>query len=116
MKPPWTDPAAATGATVTGALTKGEAFAAPSGRADDFRWPRDVANVEQATVEPATLDAAASDTGAESAKPAQRRSAMDAYASQTRREQKPVQGRPRPRLNHNAWSHQPPNFFGSGGW
>jgi hypothetical protein len=92
--------------------------ASPSGRADDFRWPRDLVNVEQATAEPATLDAAASDTGAKSAKPAQRKSAMDAYASQTRREQKPVQRRPRPRLNHNAWSHQPPNFssFGSSGW
>jgi hypothetical protein len=39
-------PAAATGATVTRALIKGEALAAPSGRADDFRWPRDVVNVE----------------------------------------------------------------------
>src|SRR5262245_24918122 len=43
-------PAAATGATVTRALAKGEALAAPSGRADDFRWPRGVVNVEPAAV------------------------------------------------------------------
>jgi hypothetical protein len=110
-------PAAATGATVTRVLTKGEAFAAPSGRADDFHWPRDVVNVEPATVEPAR-DTAASDADATSAKPTQRNSAMDAYAAQTGRHQKPAQRRPRPRLNHNAWAHQPPNFpsFGSSGW
>jgi uncharacterized protein len=111
------DGAAAAGATVTRALTKGEALAAPSGRADDFRWPRDVVNVEPAAVEPAR-DTAASDAAATSAKPTQRKSAMDAYAAQTGRHQKPAQRRPRPRLNHNAWAHQPPNFssFGSSGW
>src|SRR5207245_2203529 len=31
---------------------------APSGRADDFRWPRDVVNVEPAAVEPARDTAA----------------------------------------------------------
>src|SRR5262249_7328752 len=41
-------PAAVTGATGIRALTKGEATAAPSGRADDFSWPRGVINVEQA--------------------------------------------------------------------
>ena len=51
-------------------------------------------------------------------KPARRKSAMAAYAAQTGREQKPAQRRPRPRLNPNAWSHQPPNFpsLGSSGW
>jgi hypothetical protein len=43
MGGPDATPAAATGATVTRASTKGEAFAAPSGRADDFSWPRGVA-------------------------------------------------------------------------
>jgi uncharacterized protein len=118
MGGPGATPAAATGATVTRVLSKGEALAAPSGRADDFRWPRDVVNVEPAAVEPATPDTAAAAVGVESAKSAQRKSAMDAYAAQTGRQQKSVQRRPRPRLNHNAWSHQPPNFpsFGSSGW
>jgi uncharacterized protein len=62
------------GATV--GLSAGEAVAAPSGRADDFSWPRGVVNIEQAVVEPATPDTA-------------RESAMDAYAAQTGREQKP---------------------------
>jgi uncharacterized protein len=117
MGGPSATPAAAPGTPSTRALTKSEALAAPSGRADDFSWPRDVVTVEPAAIEPAR-DTAASDADATSAKPTQRKSAMDAYASQTRREQKPVQRRPRPRLNHNAWSHQPPNFssFGSSGW
>jgi uncharacterized protein len=104
-------------ATVTRALTKGEALAAPSGRADDFRWPRGVVNVEPAALEPAR-DTAASDADATSAKLTQRKSAIDAYAAQTGRHQKPAQRRPRPRLNHNAWAHQPPNLpsFGSSGW
>jgi uncharacterized protein len=111
-------PAAATGATVTRALTKGEAFAAPSGRADDFSWPRGAVNVEPTIAEPASPDTAAADAGAKSAKPAQRKSAMDAYAAQTGGERKPVQRRSRPRLNHNAWAHPRPNFlsFGSSGW
>jgi uncharacterized protein len=108
-------PAAAAGATVTRALTKGEALAAPSGRADDFRWPRDVVNVEPAAVEPAR-DTAASDADVTSAKPTQRKSAMDAYAAQTGRHQKPAQRRSRPRLD--PWAHQRPNFpsFGASGW
>ena len=81
-------------------LSTGDAVAAPSGRADDFGWPRGVVNVEPASVEPAAPDTAAADAGAKSAK-----SAMDAYAAQTRREHKPAQRRPRPRLNHNASAH-----------
>jgi len=95
-----------------------EPVAAASGRADDFSWPRGVVNVEPAVAESAAPDTAAADAGAKSAKPAQRESAMDAYAAQTGREQKPVQRRSRPRLNHNAWAHPRPNFpsFGSSGW
>jgi hypothetical protein len=63
---------------------------APSGRADDFGWPRGVVNVEPAAAESAAPDTAAADAGAKSAKPAQRKSAMDAYAAQTGREQKPA--------------------------
>ena len=104
-------PGESPGATV--GLSAGEAVAAPSGRADDFSWPRGVVNVELAAP-----DTAAPDAGAKSAKLAQHKSAMDAYAAQTGREQKPAQRRPRPRLNHNAWAHQRPNFpsFGSSGW
>jgi uncharacterized protein len=40
MGGPSATPAAATGAPLTRALTKSEALAAPSGRADDFSWPR----------------------------------------------------------------------------
>ena len=70
------------GATVE--LSGGEAVAAPSGRADDFSWPRGVVNVELAAP-----DSAAPDAGAKSAMAAERKSAMDAYAAQTGREQKP---------------------------
>ncbi len=103
-------PGESPGATV--GLSAGEAVAAPNGRADDFGWPRGAVNVEPAAAE------AAADAGTKSAKPAQRKSAMDAYAAQTGREQKPAQRRLRPRLNHNAWAHQRPNFpsFGSTGW
>jgi uncharacterized protein len=70
------------GATV--GLSAGEAVAAPSGRADDLSWPRGVVNIE-----PAAPDTAAPDAGAKSAMAAQRKSAMDAYAAQMGREQKP---------------------------
>jgi uncharacterized protein len=76
------------GATV--GLSAGEDIAAPSGRADDFNWPRGVVNVEPVAVEPAAPGTAAADVGTKSAKAAQRKSAMDAYAAQTGREQKPA--------------------------
>jgi uncharacterized protein len=111
-------PAAATGASVT--LTKGEPLAAPSGRADDFSWPRGTVNVEPAAVEPAAPDTAAADAGTKTAKPAQRKSALDAYAAQTGREQKPAQRRARPRLNPTPTplAYERPNvsFSGSSGW
>jgi hypothetical protein len=78
-------PSESPGATVW--LSAGEAVAAPSGRADDFSWPRGVVNVEPAAAE--ASDTAAADAGAKSAIAAQRKSAMDAYAAQTGREQKP---------------------------
>ena len=73
--------APATDATVNRTLTKGEPVAAPSGRADDFSWPRGAVNVEPGAVEPTAADTAAPDVGTKSAKPAQRSSAMDAYGS-----------------------------------
>jgi hypothetical protein len=71
-------------AATTVGLSAGEADAAPSGRADDFSWPRGVV-----TIEPAAPDTAAPDAGAKSAMATQRKSAMDAYAAQTGRVQKP---------------------------
>src|SRR5262245_3231636 len=69
-------PGESPGATV--GLSTGDAVAAPSGRADDFSWPRGVVNVEPAAAEPAAPDTAAM--------AAQRKSAMDAYAAQTGRD------------------------------
>jgi uncharacterized protein len=99
-----------TDATVTRTLTKVEPVAAPSGRADDFRWPRGAVNVEQDAVEPTTVDTAAPDAGAKSAKPAQRSSAMDAYAQA----HKPAKRRPhlRPKPNPLAPQRQSFPFFG----
>jgi hypothetical protein len=111
---PGASPAPA-GASVTGALIKGELLAAPSGRADDFSWPRGVVDVESVAVAPAAPDIAASDAGAKSAKPG--KSVMDAYAAQTGRERKPAHRRARP-LAHHPSAYQRPNvsFFGSNGW
>jgi uncharacterized protein len=102
-------PAAPTDATITRALTKGEPVTAPSGRADDFSWPRGAVKVEPAAVEPAGADAAAS-VGAKSAKPAERKSATDAYAAQTGDEQKPAQRRLRSRPHRNPSAQQGHNF------
>src|SRR5262245_15087563 len=69
-------PGESPGATV--GLSTGDTVAAPSGRADDFNWPRGVVNVE-----PAAGESTAPDTAAMAA---QRKSAMDAYAAQTGRD------------------------------
>src|SRR5262249_18134114 len=93
--------APATDATVTRTLTKGETAATPTGRADDFNWPRGAVNVEPGALEPTAADTAAPGAGTKSAKPAQHKSPMDAYAAQTGRDQKPTQRRTRVRLNPN---------------
>ena len=98
--------APATDATVTRTLTKGETAATPSGRADDFSWPRGTVNVEPGAVEPTAADTAAPDAGTKSAKPAQRSSAMDAYAQ----EHKPAQRRPRPRPKPHPLAQQRQSF------
>ena len=104
-------PAPAVDTTATRVLTKGEPIAAPSGRADDFSWPR--GNV---TLEPAVNDPAASpDSAARTAKPADaaRTGVADAQAGQTA-ETKPVAPRrPRPRAA-NPYDQQR-SFFGFGG-
>jgi hypothetical protein len=97
--------APATDATVFRTITKGEPVAARSGRADDFSWPRGAVNVEPGPVEPTAANTPVPEVGAKSAKPAQRPSAMDAYAAQTSR-QKPAQRRLRSRSSPN------PPFFG----
>jgi hypothetical protein len=109
-------PGESPGATV--GLSAGEAVMAPSGRADDFSWPRGVFNIEPAVAETAAPDTAAADAGAKSAKSAQPKSVLDAYAAQTGREHKPAQRRTRPRHNHNTWAHPRPNFpsFGWSSW
>jgi lysophospholipase L1-like esterase len=78
-------PAAASGAPATRPLTKGEALAVPSGRADDFSWPRGVTKVEEAAVEPPAPERTGPAPVPKSAKPAQQKSAMDAYATQSER-------------------------------
>jgi len=105
--------AAGAAASITGAFAKGAPLAAPSGRADDFSWPRGIINVEP----PPPEVAATPDAAPAVAKPAPRKSAMDAYAS-TDREQKPTHRRARPHSTRNSWSHQRPSisFFGSTGW
>ena len=99
-----TAPAAATDPAVTRVLTKGEAVTAPSGRADDFSWPRGAVKVEPAAVEPAGLDAAGSSKSAEP------KSALDAYAAQTSDEQKPARRRLRSRPHRNPSAQQRQNF------
>ena len=103
-------PPAATDPTVIRTLTKGEPVAAPSGRADDFSWPRGAANVEPGAVELAAPEAAEPDADARAAKPTQRKSAMDAYAAQTDREHRSAQRRPRPHPNPKPWAQQHQTF------
>jgi hypothetical protein len=94
--------APASDATVTRTLTKGETVATPSGRADDFSWPRGAVNVEPGAVEPTAAETATPDAGTKTTKPVQRSSAMDAYAQ----EHKPAQRRLRPRQKSNPLARQ----------
>jgi uncharacterized protein len=105
-------------AVAGGSIVKGGLLAAPSGRADDFSWPRGMINLEPAAVEPLAADTAARGAGVKSTKPVQRKSAMDAYAAQTGREQKPAQRRARPRLTPSPLAERPnvSVFESSGGW
>jgi hypothetical protein len=64
-------PAPATDGMATGVLTKGEPVSAPSGRADDFSWPRGGANsADPAAVEPAPATTPVTAPVAKPAKPA----------------------------------------------
>ncbi len=53
----------ATDASTTRVLTKGEAILAPSGRADDFSWPRSTVNIDS-NLEPTPASAPAADNPA----------------------------------------------------
>ena len=96
--------------TVTRVLTKGEPIAAPSGRADDFSWPRGSAAIAPAAPNSVVAPEPAAPPEAKPAKPGaatgQRTSATDADADQAGAEQKPAQRRPRPRPNPNPWAQQ----------
>ena len=103
-------PASTTDGIVTRTLTKGKPVAAPSGRADDFGWPRGAVNVDPAAIEPTTPDTGAPDGNAKSTKPTQGKSAVDANAGQTSEEQKPTRHRPRPHPNRNPRAQQRQTF------
>ena len=57
-------------ATATGVLVKGDAVAAPSGRADDFIWPRGGATPQAAAVPQAGASAAIAPPVQDTVKPA----------------------------------------------
>jgi uncharacterized protein len=91
-------------ATGSRVLNKGEGAAAPTGRADDFNWPRGSAlNVQPATPDAGGTAAPVPDDAA--AKPTQ----PSAGQANTTSEQKPAAQR-RPR-RPNPYAQRPPFFF-----
>jgi hypothetical protein len=108
-------PRAAIDATATRVLTKGEPISAPTGRADDFSWPRGgPANAEPAAADPAATPAATPPTAAPPAtkKPAvgatsPRAPATDAQAAQTGQANQAAQP-PAPRRIRPADGPRPP--------
>ena len=96
-------------ATGSRVLNKGEGPAAPTGRADDFNWPRGSAlNVQPATPDAGGTAAPVPDDAA--AKPTQPSAGQRTDSSQANptSEQKPVQRRPR---RPNPYAQRPPFFF-----
>jgi hypothetical protein len=108
-------PRAAIDATATRVLTKGEPISAPTGRADDFSWPRGgPANAEPAAADPAATPAPTPPTAAPPAtkKPAvgatsPRAPATDAQAAQTGQANQAGQP-PAPRRIRPAEAPRPP--------
>jgi hypothetical protein len=96
--------APAVDATVNRVLTKGEPIAAPTGRADDFSWPRGTAAVEPAAPEQA---AAPAKTG-KPAVAAGPRAATDGNPTDPTTEQKPQR---RPRSNSPRAPFSFPGLF-----
>src|SRR6266446_2645353 len=89
--------APAADATATRVLTKGETVAAPTGRADDFSWPRGSAlNVQPSAADLAAAPASAPDASdAKPMKPAAGQRSSDSTQADASSEQKPEQRRPR---------------------
>jgi hypothetical protein len=105
--------APAADATVSRALTKGETVAAPSGRADDFSWPRGSAlNVQPSAADLAAAPPAAPAPDASDAKPtkpAAGQRTSDSTQADATSEEKPARRRPPRRPNPNA--QRSPFFF-----
>jgi uncharacterized protein len=90
-------------------LNKGESAAAPTGRADDFSWPRGALNVQPAIPDAGGTAAPGPDDAA--AKPTQPTAGTrtDSGQANTTSEQKPAAQR-RPR-RPNPYAQRPPSFF-----
>ena len=104
--------APAADATVSRVLTKGETVAAPTGRADDFSWPRgSVLNVQPSAADLAAAPPSAPAPDASDAKPtkpAAGQRASDSTQANASSEQKPEQRRPR---RPQPWNPQRSPFF-----
>jgi uncharacterized protein len=106
--------APAADATASRVLTKGETVAAPTGRADDFSWPRgSVLNVQPtaadlAAAPPAAPATAPDASGAKPTKPAAGQRTSDSTQADASSEQKSEQRRPR---RPNPWNPQRSPFF-----
>jgi uncharacterized protein len=104
--------APAADATASRVLTKGETVAAPTGRADDFSWPRgSVLNVQPSAADLAAAPPAApapDASGAKPTKPAAGQRTSDSTQADASSEQKSEQRRPR---RPNPWNPQRSPFF-----
>jgi uncharacterized protein len=106
--------APAADATASRVLTKGETVAAPTGRADDFSWPRgSVLNVQPtaadlAAAPPAAPASAPDASNAKPTKPAAGQRTSDSTQADASSEQKSEQRRPR---RPNPWNPQRSPFF-----
>ena len=104
--------APAADATASRVLTKGETVAAPTGRADDFSWPRgSVLNVQPSAADLAAAPPPAPPPDASDAKPtkpAAGQRASDSTQANASSEQKPEQRRPR---RPQPWNPQRSPFF-----
>jgi hypothetical protein len=95
-------------------LTKGETVAAPSGRADDFSWPRgSVLNVQPSAADLAAAPPAApasvpDASDAKPTKPAAGQRTSDSTQANTTSEEKPAQRRQR---RPQPWNPQRSPFF-----
>jgi hypothetical protein len=104
--------APAADATASRVLTKGETVAAPTGRADDFSWPRgSVLNVQPTAADLAAAPPPAPAPDASDAKPtkpAAGQRTSDSTQANASSEEKPAQRRPR---RPNPWNPQRSPFF-----